>query len=140
MPKGPWFKDGVRFACTRCGKCCGGGPGYVWVSEEEVRALAERLQISTREFRQRHTFKTPKGGTSLRDKENYDCIFYDRDTGCTVYEDRPRQCRTWPFWDKVMTSQATWDIEAEDCPGMNKGPRHEAESILRVVRDDGIGQ
>ncbi len=133
-----WFRDGVRFACTRCGNCCGGGPGFVWVNKEEIRNLAERLGLSERAFRKRFTMRTPKGGVSLREKANYDCIFYDPKSGCTVYEDRPRQCRTWPFWDKVMASPATWDIEAETCPGMNQGPRHEAKEILRVLEDDGI--
>ena len=27
-----WYRDGLRFECTRCGACCTGAPGYVWVT------------------------------------------------------------------------------------------------------------
>ena len=37
----PWYTDGLRFRCTRCGHCCTGAPGYVWVEDEELRAIAE---------------------------------------------------------------------------------------------------
>ena len=29
-------------------------------------------------------------GRTLREKGNGDCVFYDREQGCTVYEVRPR--------------------------------------------------
>ena len=25
----PWYNDGLRFTCTRCGHCCTGEPGFV---------------------------------------------------------------------------------------------------------------
>ena len=37
----PWYQDGLAFSCTRCGACCTGAPGYVWVSPEEIGRLAE---------------------------------------------------------------------------------------------------
>src|SRR5262249_1390597 len=37
----PWYQDGLRFECTRCGKCCSGFPGFVWVSEAELQAIAD---------------------------------------------------------------------------------------------------
>ena len=39
--KTPWYRDGLAFSCTRCGACCTGAPGYVWVSAEEIEQLAE---------------------------------------------------------------------------------------------------
>ncbi len=42
-PDGPWYQDGLRFTCTMCGKCCTGDPGYVWVTDEELAALAKFL-------------------------------------------------------------------------------------------------
>ena len=33
----PWYRDGLRFACTRCGACCTGAPGYVWVDRRADR-------------------------------------------------------------------------------------------------------
>ena len=37
----PWYQDGLRFRCTRCGHCCTGTPGNVWINEEEIAAIAE---------------------------------------------------------------------------------------------------
>ena len=59
---------------------------------------------------------------SLTERPGGDCVLLDPMTrGCTVYDDRPRQCRTWPFWDSNLKSPAAWDEAAEDCPGCNKG-------------------
>ena len=51
MPKTPWFKDGLRFECTQCGDCCTGSPGYVWVNDEEISALAEYCRRIDRRIR-----------------------------------------------------------------------------------------
>ena len=37
----PWFSQGLRFTCSQCGNCCSGGPGFVWVSDEEIAKLAD---------------------------------------------------------------------------------------------------
>jgi len=38
-----WYAHGLHFECTRCGDCCRGAPGYVWVREEEVERIARFL-------------------------------------------------------------------------------------------------
>ncbi len=102
----PWYRDGLRFECTQCGNCCTGAPGFVWVSDEEVGALAEFLGVSPA---QAHEMYTRRYGArrSLREKANGDCVFYDRQAGCTVYAVRPRQCRTWPFWESNLAPRRT---------------------------------
>jgi Fe-S-cluster containining protein len=132
----PWYRDGLRFSCTRCGNCCRGA-GTVRVSDEEIEALARRLELEPHELRAAFTRKLRGGERSLREKRNRDCIFLDRSTGCTVYEDRPRQCRTWPFWGAVVHSEERWDEESRGCPGMNRGSLHPASEIEAVARDDG---
>ncbi|MBC8114112.1 MAG: YkgJ family cysteine cluster protein, partial [Candidatus Saccharimonas sp.] len=99
MSEQPWYKDGLRFTCTQCGDCCTGEPGYVWVTEEEMKQIAEYRGISIGEFRINHT-KLVGGRVSLREFANGDCTFFDGATRkCTVYPVRPAQCRTWPFWN-----------------------------------------
>jgi len=131
-----WYRDGLRFACTRCGNCCRGA-GTVRVSDEEIELLAARLDLEPHEFRAAYTRKLRGGERSLREQRNRDCIFHDRGSGCTVYPDRPRQCRTWPFWRAVVHSEERWDEEARDCPGMNRGPVHPAAAIAESLGDDG---
>ena len=46
----PWYADGLRFACTRCGNCCTGPPGAVWINEAEARQLARRLELTLDQF------------------------------------------------------------------------------------------
>lgn len=132
----PWYREGLRFACTRCGGCCRGA-GTVRVGDAEIEALARRLDLAPDEFRAAYTRKIRGGEVSLRERRNRDCIFHDRDRGCSVYEDRPRQCRTWPFWSAVVHSAERWQEEARSCPGMDQGPLHDAAEIDALARDDG---
>mgnify|MGYP006294009427 CR=1 FL=1 len=133
----PWYREGLRFACTQCGRCCTGEPGNVWISEEEIVTLAARLGIDEAAFRRRYTVERRKG-ISLTEKSNNDCVFYQRDHGCTVYEDRPRQCRTWPFWRCNLGEPEDWRLAGEECPGVDRGPVHDAEAIRRIAADDGL--
>lgn len=117
----PWYKDGLRFACTQCGNCCTGSPGYVWVNKEEMQAIADFLEISLDEFQKVYTRKVGTRST-LREKTNYDCVFLDPEQrNCTLYDLRPRQCRTWPFWNSNLKSPESWAEMSEGCPGANKG-------------------
>ena len=125
----PWYADGLRFKCTGCGGCCHGDPGYVWVNKEEIDALAAALSMTPAEFRRRYVRKE-HGRRSLRELDGGDCVFFDRKTmGCTVYEARPLQCRSWPFWQSNLRSPATWEHTCEHCPGAGKGPRVTIEEI-----------
>ena len=54
----------------------------------------------------------------MRERANFDCVFYRPGEGCTVYAARPTQCRTYPFWGRILASPTTWEIEAETCPGI----------------------
>src|SRR4051812_36624834 len=99
----PWYHEGLRFECTRCGKCCTGAPGYVWLSEEEVAALADYLHEPLNQTLALYTRSVGRR-RSLREHSNGDCIFYDQSQGCKVYPVRPRQCRTWPLWESNVAT------------------------------------
>jgi Fe-S-cluster containining protein len=129
----PWFEDGLRFRCTRCGHCCTGDPGFVWVDDAELAALADFRGESVEELTGCFT-RLAKRGRTLREKDNGDCVFYDRQHGCTVYPVRPRQCRTWPFWESNVASPEAWQRTCEVCPGSGKGPLISAEEILARVK------
>jgi len=133
----PWYEDGLRFACTRCGHCCTGAPGTVLVSDDEIEVLAGRCGMTDEEFRAAYTRRLRGGAVSLRELRGGACVFYAAGRGCGVYEDRPRQCRTWPFWKGVLHSRERWQQEAQDCPGMDRGPLHSRSEIETVLMDDG---
>jgi Fe-S-cluster containining protein len=126
----PWYSDGLAFHCTRCGNCCTGPPGFVWLNDEEIRALADHQGQTVEEFTAVYTRAVGKL-RSLKEKANGDCVFYQRDVGCTVYAQRPRQCRTWPFWESNLLSPATWEETRRTCPGAGQGQLISAEEITR---------
>ena len=39
----PWYSEGLTFTCSQCGDCCTGAPGAVWVTDEELVAIAAEL-------------------------------------------------------------------------------------------------
>ena len=130
-----WYKDGLQFTCTQCGNCCTGPPGYVWVTREEIRRIAEYLEREDEwlpdDMLRRIGFKY-----SLSEKSNGDCVFLQAINGkrtCSIYPVRPLQCRTWPFWDSNLKSKRAWDEAADNvCPGMNEGKRHNFVAIEEV--------
>ncbi len=129
MKQQPWYRDGLSFGCTRCGKCCTGFTGTVTVSDEEIAVLAARLEMDEAAFRDRYTRFMPAGFVSLKEKANYDCVFWSKEHGCLVYEDRPTQCRTWPFWRSNVETPQDWAEAARSCPGMNLGRLYTLDEI-----------
>lgn len=106
-------------ACEECqGRCCTGESGYIFVSHTEIEAIAKLLNLSVNDFGVKYLFK--KGYKySLKERlyeGSYECVFYDRESnGCTIYEARPKQCRTFPFWDYFKQRV---DEVKEECPGI----------------------
>ncbi len=117
-------KEGFEYsfdtsACESCaGKCCTGESGYIYVSKIEIKSIAKLLNLDVREFVQDYLFKKMYK-YSIKEKQNgdsFECTFYDSITnGCTIYEARPLQCRTFPFWDYYKTRLEQLKLE---CPGI----------------------
>ena len=126
-----WFRDGLRFECTRCGACCTGSPGYVWVSETDIARLAESLGVTQEEFGRRY-LRQVESNLSLIEKPNFECIFWDRTAGCTVYPHRPDQCRAWPFWQQNVDTPESWAATRKACPGAGRGTLFTAEDVLAI--------
>ena len=129
MSDEPWYKDGLRFKCTQCGDCCTGAPGYVWVNKQEIHQMAKSLKMDVDEFEKKFV-RVIGIRKSLKEFANGDCVFFDNQTRkCDVYHERPRQCRTWPFWDSNIRSREAWQTTCEMCPGSGKGTLVQLEQI-----------
>lgn len=122
----PWFKDGLRFECQRCGRCCRGGPGVVWVNKKEREEISAYLGIQETAFAKNY-LRSINGRISLLEYGNGDCIMYDN--GCKIYEVRPCQCRTFPFWTWNLENESEWEKVKKTCPGIDKGKIHALEDI-----------
>jgi len=124
----PWYAQGLRFACQACGQCCGGGPGYVWMDDDEVEAIARHLGLERKEFRRRYARRLWRG-LSLKEKANFDCVLLDGESRCAIYPVRPTQCRVWPFWPSNLRTRDAWESVARRCAGIGQGPLWSLEQI-----------
>jgi Fe-S-cluster containining protein len=125
-------RDGIRFSCLGCGRCClsRGGYGYLYLRLEDRRRLAACLGISTLTFTKEYAEKTD-GWFHLRQPERA-CPFLSEGR-CGVYEARPGQCRTWPFWPENMNLRV-WKREIEAyCPGIGRGRLYSVEEIESII-------
>ncbi|MBR6388169.1 MAG: YkgJ family cysteine cluster protein [Thermoguttaceae bacterium] len=113
-----WYKDGLRFGCRQCGGCCGGAPGFVWVTNEEIGAMAKELGMSTATFTDAFVRLVRGRKKSLKEHANGDCVLLNPTTKrCMVYQSRPTQCRTWPFWESNLDRPSSWKRAAKGCKG-----------------------
>jgi Fe-S-cluster containining protein len=106
-------------ACITCeGRCCTGESGYIYVTKNEISIIAEVLEMNVNEFALKYLFKK---GYKYSIKENkiddsYECVFYDKaSNGCKIYNARPNQCKTFPFWEYYKTRVNELKLE---CPGI----------------------
>jgi Fe-S-cluster containining protein len=128
----PWYRDGLAFSCTRCGACCTGAPGFVWVTPEEIEQLAKLRGEPTERFSAKYVRQIGER-YSLIEKPGGDCIFWDKTAGCTVYPARPSQCRTWPFWPENVETPADWKYTREICPGSGHGRLYSVDEIISSI-------
>ncbi|RMD84908.1 MAG: YkgJ family cysteine cluster protein [Candidatus Dadabacteria bacterium] len=113
----PWYASGLRFACTRCGACCRGATGYVWVTPNEARALAAWFGTGADEFGRKY-LRRVGGRYALLERPTGECVLLEGDR-CSAYPVRPRQCRSYPFWDQNLRSPAAWGKAAACCEGIS---------------------
>ena len=62
-------REGVvpfEFSCHRCGHCCTGGEGYVWLAEGEAESMAAALDMTAEAFRERHVRRRRNGRIGRR--------------------------------------------------------------------------
>jgi len=127
-----WWSKGIRFQCQGSGRCCvsHGEFGFVYLTLADRRRLAKVLGMPTSAFTRKYC-KVTDGVYHLNDTGS-DCLFL-KNKRCAVYEGRPEQCRTWPFWPEVMTAKA-WAKEVKAfCPGVDKGPVISADEIAQTL-------
>ncbi len=106
-------------ACENCGgKCCIGESGYIWVAPAEIDAIAKTLCISRSALINDYLEKVGYRYSikEIAYKGGFRCIFFNMETKmCSIYEARPSQCRSFPFWDYFKENIN--EVEAE-CPGI----------------------
>lgn len=138
MSAKPFWENGIQFQCQGSGNCCvsRGGYGFVYMTLEDRRNMAKVLGLKTAEFTRKYCDKDDSGIWKLATPAEGDCMFL-KNRRCSVYEGRPTQCRTWPFWPETMNAKAWKGEVAAFCPGVGKGKiwsKQEVELQLKQQR------
>jgi len=154
--------ESIGFECTRCGACCtahGDEPHTATVSPDEVRELTEATGGEWRDVARPVPFGLedgpdgPEGETfewALATDACGDCAFYEEADGvgaCTVHEDRPLVCATYPFSLALGgTEQPLGDavdaeglVRAHECEGLGRDiSRDDAEAMARALKERAV--
>ena len=131
-----FYDNGLRFQCQMCRYCCSSEPGYVYLSDKEIEEEAAYLGLPREEFIKKYCRYVDCGEyslVSLQETADYDCIFLT-DNGCRVYEKRPLQCRTYPFWKGIADNKEAWEKEMESCPGIGKGRLYSNKEVHEIMK------
>jgi Fe-S-cluster containining protein len=131
-----WYVGGLHFQCNECGQCCSGpGEGYIWVHGKEIEFIADYLKTSVSQLRKKYLRRIGLRTSITENSTTKDCIFLERSKGkrfCRIYNVRPNQCRTWPFWSSNLKSINTWNEAAQKCRGINRGRIFSYEEIEKT--------
>ena len=139
MPAQPGLQGVVpfRFQCQRSGRCCTGGAGYVWVDEDELDDLAAAASMTRAAFERNHLRSVPDPGSgelrlSLREGRagaggsGDACSLLEGSNHCSVYDARPRHCREFPYWPRVLEDPSAFESARQTCPGITPVPAPDA--------------
>lgn len=124
------ISSGIRFSCQRCGRCCTGASGTIYVQPNELASIATFLGTSRTRLKMECMLPF-RAGYTIREKVNGDCLFYS--DLCLIYPVRPQQCRSFPFWKKNLRTQEDWEEVQRDCPGIGQGPLYTPRDIERFL-------
>ena len=117
-----WWMEGLKFGCTACGKCCQ-NEGEVWMDSDEFADLTTYLQKSPLSVLDQYSERIMNGWVKMKSQGSDDsaldatksnrCIFLgENGKECSIYEARPIQCRTYPFWPRLLDSPKSWEDES----------------------------
>lgn len=120
-------KEGFSYSfdpkgCNTCsGNCCIGESGYIWINQKEIELLAEYLNLTTQMLIEKYLFKEAYKYSIKEVKlkgNNYACCFFNlEEKKCSIYDYRPTQCRTFPFWEYFKNNV---DEVCKECPAIIK--------------------
>ena len=130
-----YYKTEIKFECQPdCANCCKLSNGFVFLTDEEALMISENLGISEDDFLQ-HFTRIVDDQLCLVDGEDEHCVFLE-DHKCNIYDVRPLQCRTYPFWPENLKSKSRWQLTKDECPGIGKGKNYTAEEIDKNLKEE----
>jgi len=94
--------------------------------------MARHLGLEEAEFRA--TYCAEEDGWTVLRGDQPTCPFLGEGNDCRVYEVRPMQCRTWPFWQENLKREV-WRKEVEPiCRGVGQGRLHSRAEVEEIAQ------
>lgn len=99
--------------CLDCANCCKNySPRF---KNPDIKRIAKRLRIKEGELVERYLKLDEDGDYVLQQSP---CTFLQEDNTCSIYEDRPSDCRRYPYTDEdVLVKRVSLTLKnATVCP------------------------
>lgn len=97
------FEISSQIDCTTCGNCCMKLKPFI--IEQDIKILSQRLNFSPQQVMDEY-LEIDEGDQYFK---NLPCSFL-KDKKCTVYNSRPKACKSFPHLHKPMFISRLWGV------------------------------
>jgi Fe-S-cluster containining protein len=104
-----------KIDCLQCGNCCKNySPRF---KQPDIKRIAKRLRMKEGDLIQNYLKLDGEGDFVVRSSP---CPFLGEDNYCSIYEDRPSDCRRYPYTDEdVLVKRVALTLKnATVCPAV----------------------
>jgi len=154
------LENGIKFSCQMCGDCCRGlHEGEVYLYQDDIQLLADHLNMKGKkglnDFAKKYLkvindsffwreVGAKKGRTYRFKTLGFDfmggdehCHFLIKNK-CSVHKARPFQCRSFPFWQMMVSNSKNLQDYKKKCKGLQElnGKYYAKEEILSWARKE----
>ncbi|MHA1150826.1 MAG: YkgJ family cysteine cluster protein [Promethearchaeota archaeon] len=150
------LEKGVRFQCKYCGRCCKGfDEGEVYLYFEDIKRLSDELGLKgekgLKQFAKKYlkitsntffwkeedkdlgkNYSVPTLGFKFEGDDEH-CEFLAPDNKCIIYPAAPFQCKSFPFWQMMVSSPKNLKEYSKKCPGLRD---HENGEIKLYTKEE----
>ena len=111
----------------------------MYLRPQDAQLLANHHGMEVSDWLERDCSQTIDGRYILKSDQYTDiCIYLDEEKKCTVYEVRPAQCKSFPFWAENVRSDRSWKLTVNSCPGLDSEEAFiiDGNTIRKKILDD----
>lgn len=136
----------MKFECQEScgGKCCtarwDNKSDFIFLTKSDIAKLSNFLGKPVTEFAARGEFTATRFASDrvtyqwfLKNPED-NCRFL-KNGKCSVYEARPTQCKTFPFWPELMVNSSYAALK-DFCPGVGIGETNTHHLLAEQIKAD----
>ncbi len=92
-------------SCNDCDAFCCKGEGHVFLDENDIERISNHLHLNREEFLKLYTKRAEYINRvsliSIKTMGETRCVFLNKDNRCEIYPVRPKQCKSFPFWENL---------------------------------------